>query len=106
MQKKPTQSKPSRAEQASGEGLPSTALMGVVDALQAISAHADKLIGPGEYRRFSLEEIEKSSRALYKRRKVSGIPGCSHLLIYESALCGWSLYYALHGAIYLRVVNG
>ena len=106
MPNKPTQSKPFGAEQVSGEGLQSTALLGgVVDALQRISAHADKLIGRGEYRRFSLERIEKGSRSIYKRRKVSGIPGCSHLLIYESSLSGWSLHYSLDDETYLRVVN-
>ena len=106
MKNQKTKSKPRRAEQSGGEGLQSTALLGVVvDALQSISAHADKLIGRGECRRFSLERIEKGSRSIYKRRKVSGIPGCSHLLIYESSLSGWSLHYSLEDETYLRVVN-
>lgn len=71
-------------------------------ALQSISRHADNLIGHGEFRRFSLDEIEKDSRSNYARKRVYGISGCGHVLIFESRSV---LYYPLEGNIYLRVCN-
>ena len=80
-------------------------LLHVLESLGQISEHADRIIGRGEFRRYDLTTFERGSRSSYERRRISSIPGCSHLLYYDSKISGVSIYYHLSGDNYLRVSN-